>query len=103
MFAWMPSCSSICHPGRAKREPGSVSKVVPISRWVPGRCSAAPGMTGSEFPTLGDSKVKGKNNGVRPHASYALLVPHQVGEAAKQIMAVARAGRGFRMILNREH
>ena len=39
----------------------------------------------------------------RRAALLALGVAHQVGEAREQIVAVARAGRCFRMVLHREH
>ena len=35
--------------------------------------------------------------------SLLLALAHQAGEAVEQIVAVARAGRGFRVVLHREH
>src|SRR5436309_3404377 len=33
----------------------------------------------------------------------ALLLPHQIRKSLEEIMGVARAGRGVRMVLHREH
>src|ERR1043166_7890320 len=57
---------------------------------------------------LGSSRDR-PSSVVRPPSSasssifYALVRPHHVDEAGKQIMAVARTGRGLGMILHREH
>src|SRR6266702_4429809 len=39
----------------------------------------------------------------RERALRALLVPHQIRKPLEQIMRVARAGRGFRVVLHREN
>src|SRR5581483_12341474 len=59
--------------------------------------------TGSGHPSFFkrmDCRVKPGNDELRLRP---LVRPHQIGEAVEQIMRVARAGRGFRVILHREH
>jgi hypothetical protein len=39
-----------CHPGRAQRDPGPISRIVPLARWIPDNGFAVSGMTQAKTP-----------------------------------------------------
>src|SRR5581483_3141610 len=88
-------------PSRSNSSSVQLSRGTPSAAWVVGRIF---GVSATSFMAVVLSAIgMGGNASPLLQSRHPLLLPDQIDEAGKEVVAVLRARRGLGMVLHREH